>query len=142
MFCTPDFDRLAALFCSGDGLKLLFLPDCHCFLFHVCLLCWVSRQGRVFLRVVSKIHGHYIEPFSHLEIGFDKYAILWGAYILSSSISISILFWGIKRLNLSVKHLWEVAPFSAKIQKYRPYSCLGVTLCKIGSPLLCFHCTL
>ena len=32
----------------------------------------------------------------------------------------------------------ETSPFSAMIQKYRPQSRLGGTLCKIGSPLLSF----
>src|SRR5699024_3975142 len=81
MFCTPGFDGLAALFCSGDGLKPLFFPDCHCSLFHVCLLCRFSQRGRVFLRVVSKIHAHYMERFSHWETGLGKYAISWGSYV-------------------------------------------------------------
>ena len=34
-----------------------------------------SRSDRVFLRPLSKLHGHYMELFSHLETGFDKYAV-------------------------------------------------------------------
>src|SRR5699024_1072058 len=80
MFCTPDFDGLAALFCSGDGLNPLFFPDCHCSLFHVCLLNGFSRRGRVFLRPLSKIHSHSMERFSHWETGLGKYTGSWGAY--------------------------------------------------------------
>lgn len=61
IFCTPDFDGVAALFCSGNGLKPLFFPDYHCSLFHVFLIYGVSQRGRVFLGVVSKIHAHYME---------------------------------------------------------------------------------
>lgn len=43
----------------------------------VCLLNGFSRRGHIFLRVVSKIHGHYMERFSHWETGLDKYAISW-----------------------------------------------------------------
>ena len=32
------------------------------------------------MRVVSKIHAHYMERFSHWETGLGKYAISWGAY--------------------------------------------------------------
>src|SRR5699024_10089454 len=80
VFCTPDFDGLAALFCSGDGLNPLFFPNCHCSLFHVCLLNGFSRRGRVFFRPLSKIHSNSMERFSHWETGLDKYAISWGAY--------------------------------------------------------------
>lgn len=41
--------------------------------------------------------------------------------VLSSAISIYLLFLGMKKgLNFSVKPPWEVPPFSAMIQKYRP----------------------
>ena len=30
---------------------------------------------QAFLRPLSKLHGHYMELFSHLETGFDKYAV-------------------------------------------------------------------
>ena len=75
MFCTPDFDGLSVLLCSCNSLKPLFFPNCHCALFHVCLLCGVSQRGHVFLRRLSKIHAHHMERFSHRETGLDKYAV-------------------------------------------------------------------
>ena len=83
MFCTLDFDRLAALLCCCNGLMPLFFPDYHCTIFHVFLLSGSFEWGRVFLRLLPKIHIYSMERFSHLEIEFGKYAISWGAYKLN-----------------------------------------------------------
>ena len=45
------------------------------------------------MRVVSKIHAHYMERFSHWETGLGKYAISWGAYKRKARDVLSRAFW-------------------------------------------------